>query len=87
MINLVNQESRQAIFRLRNVLGVRKYLEHAKVRTAMSDVKIRLQTRFDDLERALALPAHTKVIAGTGGRRPVNGQTFDPWVPVNLGNL
>jgi hypothetical protein len=88
MISLVNEEPRQAIIRLRNVLGVRKYLDQAKVRTAMRDVKLRLQTRFDDLETALALPANTRVITGsTVTRRPVNGRTFDPWQPVGLGGL
>ncbi|KAF2993224.1 hypothetical protein E8E13_001126 [Curvularia kusanoi] len=87
MINLVKEEPRQAILRLRNVLGVRKYLDQAKVRTSMRDVKTRLQTRFDALETALALPANRRVIPPATGRRPVTGRTFDPWQPLGLGGL
>jgi hypothetical protein len=87
MISLVKEEPRQAIQRLRNVLGVRKYLDQAKVRTAMRDVKVRLQDRFNAIEAALALPVNRRTIAAQNGRRPVQGRTFDTWKPVGLGNL
>lgn len=77
MISLEQEEPRQTIQRLRNVLGVRKYLDQAKVRTAMCEVKVRLQGRFDALETALTLPANHRVIPPQGGHRPVQGRTYD----------
>lgn len=86
MVDLVNDEPRHAIIRLRDVVGARKYLGDAKVRKAMADVKIRLQTRFDELEEALAKTENRREIvptrvSGGGPRR------LDVWKKQDLGNL
>jgi len=65
MVNLVNDEPRHAIIRLRDVIGARKYLGDPKVRMAMANVKIRLKTRFDELEKALGKAENRREIVPT----------------------
>ncbi|KAJ4301307.1 hypothetical protein N0V90_003398 [Kalmusia sp. IMI 367209] len=48
---LVKNDPGAALLRIRNVLGVRRYLDSDKVRKALKDVKIRLQERFDEIEK------------------------------------
>ncbi|KAL1593136.1 hypothetical protein SLS60_010743 [Paraconiothyrium brasiliense] len=79
-----------ALLRLRNVVGVRMYLNDKKVRKAMRDVKIRLQDRFDELERALADPKNARSIVSSGSERlgtQETTRTLHPWKILNLGAL
>lgn len=79
-----------ALIRLRNVLGVRMYLNDKKVRGAMRNIKIRLQDRFDAIEAALAKPENARAIQSSGTERQGNYQeprTLHPWKVLNLGAL
>ncbi|KAJ4351410.1 uncharacterized protein N0V89_006752 [Didymosphaeria variabile] len=79
-----------ALLRLRNVVGVRMYLNDKKVRKAMRDVNIRLQDRFDEIERALADPKNARSIASGGSSRTgaqQTARTLHPWKILNLGAL
>lgn len=67
MTSLVKDEPRLAAARLRDVVGTRRYLGGAKVRKFMGDVKLRLQTRFDEIETALGKPENVREIAAPRG--------------------
>lgn len=87
---LVLDDPGAALLRLRNVVGVRMYLNDKKVRKAMRDVKIRLQIRFDEIEAALANPKNARNIASSGSKRTKTkeeARTIHPWNSLELGQL
>lgn len=90
MSNLIKEEPKLAIARLRDVAGARKYLGDVKVRKFMANVKIRLQHRFDELEKALARAENRREIIPTRKNND-DPQTLprklDAWKTQDLGKL
>lgn len=83
MTSLARDEPKLAIARLRDVVGARKYLGDSKVRKFMANVKIRLQDRFDEIERALGKSENTREMISNDGKT----RKLDVWEKQGLGKL